>query len=194
MIRIGYIGVPGSGKTTAARALAGTIRFHTNFKTVELVSEYARVYINKYGIDNITDQVNILGKQLNKENGYPSSTDVLITDSPIFLGFGYALDLRREGSDKDTMILNDLFKSMNKLNQVPRYDIIFHLPPTLTPVQDGIRLPHHFDQEWRTEADQKILSIFRIFSPRKLVTLKSTLVTDRINESISIIKEYVNTK
>ena len=190
MLRIGYIGVPGAGKTTTARAVAGSLRSQSKFKTIELVAEYARVYIHKYGIDSVYDQVRIMNKQLTEENNFPSTTEVMITDSPIFQGFGYALELRKEGDPKDTMIINDLFKEMNKLNEIPRYDIIFHIPPVLEPVKDGVRPPLHFDKKWRTEADERLRSLFFIFKPRLLVTLESTAIEDRVRESITHINRY----
>jgi nicotinamide riboside kinase len=191
MLKVGYIGVPGSGKTTTARALAGTIRNHTNLKTVELVAEYARIYIHKYGIDSISDQIRIMHKQIAEENNFPSTIDIMITDSPIFLGLGYAFELRQEGNPKDTLALNDMFVEMNRLNEVPRYDIIFHLPPVLTPVKDGIRPNLHFQKEWREEADKRLLSTFYQFKPRKLVTLNSVDVDTRVTESITHIKNYL---
>jgi nicotinamide riboside kinase len=194
MIRVGFIGVPGAGKTTTARALAGSIRQYTNLKTVELVAEYARVYIHKYGIDSIYDQVRILNKQIAEEDRYPDATDIIITDSPIFLGLGYALELREEGNTKHTMVLNDLFKDMNKLNQIPRYDIIFHLPPTNKPMKDGTRAEHHFDDKWRKEADIRLQSVFHIFPPRKLITLEATSTEDRVKDAIRYINEYLGAK
>lgn len=192
MTRIGFIGVPGAGKTTMARAVAGFIRAHTKYKTVELVSEYARQYIHKYGIDSLHDQMRIYKKQLEEENRYPDTTEVIITDSPIFLGLGYSIELRTEGLPKHTMIINDLFKEMNKLNEVPRYDIIFHLPPKLKPIRDGVRGEHQFDQGWRNEMDKKLLSIFYIFPPRKLITINSTDINDRIKECMDHINAYGN--
>ncbi len=189
MIRIGFVGVPGAGKTTTARALAGILRQETNYKTIELVSEYARAYIHKYGsIDSVYDQMRIFNKQLAEENQFPSTIDVLVTDSPIFLGFGYALELRKENNKKDTMLINDLFKEMNKCNDPPRYDFIFHLPPVLKPVKDGIRSDLHFDDKWRAEADKKLLSIFYVFKPKNLITISAINLSDRLKEVINYLK------
>lgn len=191
MIKIGLVGTPGAGKTTTARALAGFARNHTDIKTVELVAEYARVYVHQYGISGVEDQFRILGKQIDEEDKFPQTIDLLITDSPIFLGYAYALELRKEGNNKDTMWLNDIFVKMNKLNQVPRYDIIFHLPPVLTPVNDGIRLANHFDKEWREKADLRIQGVFQIFPPRKFVTLSSLNIEDRVKEAAKHINDYL---
>lgn len=190
MIRIGFIGVPGAGKTTTSRAVAGYIRTHTRYKTIELVDEYARRFIIKYGIDHLQDQVRIMNKQAGEEDKFPLTTDVLITDSPVFLGFGYAIQMREEGNPKHTMILNDIYKEMNKMNEVPRYDIIFHLPPTHTPVKDGVRGEEQFNPEWRTKMDTKLLSIFHIFPPRKLITIQSDSLDDRVKECMRHINEY----
>ena len=52
MKRIGFVGVPGSGKSSVARGLAA--RGYEKLKKVELVSEYARRFISKYGtIDQV---------------------------------------------------------------------------------------------------------------------------------------------
>lgn len=184
MIRIGFVGVPSSGKTTLARALAGAIGIKTKFKTIELVPEYARTYRQKYGIDGIQDQVRILNKQIELEERYPPTLEVLITDSPIFLGFGYAIELKRPGSIKDNMILNDVFKIMSKANVTPRYDIIFHLPPVLEPIKDGLRPEEHFDPEWRAEADVRLKSVFYVFPPKKLISLETVTLDDRVNECL----------
>jgi GTPase SAR1 family protein len=63
-IKIGIVGVPGSGKTTLARALASKCRSIDRLKNVELVSEYARRYISKHGsISSMSEQYRILEKQ-----------------------------------------------------------------------------------------------------------------------------------
>jgi nicotinamide riboside kinase len=190
-MRIGFIGVPGTRKTTTARALAGVIRDKIDsIKTVEYVDEYARKYLKTYGIDHLSDQVKIFKKQVALEDKFPESTGVIITDSPVFMGYSYALEMRLSGNKKHTMILNDLFKEMNKLNQVPRYDIIFHLPPVHQPVDDGIRAKHQFEQAWREEKDKQIVAVFHVFRPNLLHSVQSVSLEDRLEECISVIKSY----
>ena len=113
MKRIGFVGVPGSGKSSVARGLAA--RGYEKLKKVELVSEYARRFISKYGtIDQVSDQYKILQKQLDWENAIPQEeTDVLITDSPVFIGFLYTLTLRNSNNLKDAMYVNDIFKNFS---------------------------------------------------------------------------------
>lgn len=88
MLRVGIIGVPGTGKTTLARGIVSKCRTLPDFKSVELVSEYARGYISKHGpVEAIWEQYRIMEKQIEWEDSVPDKVDVLVTDSPIHLGF-----------------------------------------------------------------------------------------------------------
>ena len=191
MKRVGFVGVPGAGKTSTARALTAFCRGN-EFKNIELVSEYARRFIAKYGSsDTMTDQFRITEKQIEWENSVPDATDLLITDSPIFLGFLYALDNRKIDSVKDTMYVNDLFKKLNKLNINHRYDIIFFLPPTLKPVKDGVRPELHFNDDWREKASNSIKFIFNMFPPKNFVILQEVEITKRVEECLKYMREFL---
>ena len=100
MLRVGFSGVPGSGKTSTARLVAAICRRCPGLQRVELLDEYARWSINTYGpTETVWEQVRILNKQLFREDKVPAATtDILLTDSPVFMSFAYALDLRREGN------------------------------------------------------------------------------------------------
>jgi nicotinamide riboside kinase len=182
MKRIGFVGVPGAGKSSVARGLAA--QSYNKIGKVELVAEYARRFLTKYGpIDNVADQYKIMQKQVEWEDVIPTTeTDVAITDSPVHMGFLYALEMRNPDSIKDTMYINDIFKRMSKINCPSRYDIIFHIPPLWKPTQDGIRLSQHFDDDWRSEADSKIHFIFKLFPPKHFISLTATTLKDRIAE------------
>lgn len=182
MKRIGFVGVPGAGKSSVARGIAA--QSYNRIGRVELISEYARRFLTKYGpVNNVADQYKIMQKQLEWEDVIPSTeTDVTITDSPVHMGFLYAMEIRDSNNLKDTMYVNDIFKRMNKINCPSRYDIIFHLPPVWKPVTDGIRPDHHFEDGWRSEADFKIQFIFKLFPPRHFVTIKSETLEERIEE------------
>lgn len=169
---VGITGVPGAGKTTFSRALSTELRIQGVFNTVEYIDEYARAYIAKYGrISEVWEQVRIFNKQLQQERRFHNSCEALISDSPVFLGFMYSVYLRREGNQKDAMILSDLFNEMIKLNVEPHYDVILHLPPVLKPANDGIRIAEHFQDDWRASADSFIRSIFQIFPPSRFAVL-----------------------
>lgn len=189
MKRIGFVGVPGSGKSSVARGIAASA--YDRIGKVELVAEYARRYITKYGsIDKVFDQYRILQKQLEWEDVVPEKeTDVAITESPIHMGFLYAMEMRDPNNGKDTMYFNDIFKTMNKINCPTRYDIIFHLPPVWAPSQDGVRPGLHFDDTWRKESDNRIQFIFKLFPPKHFKTVESISLDDRIEECLSYCED-----
>jgi nicotinamide riboside kinase len=188
MVRIGFTGVPGAGKTSLARGVASSCRGIPGLKNLELCAEYARRYISKYGsIENIWEQYRILQKQVDWETSV-GEVDLLLTDSPIFLGLSYA-SLMNNRTEKDSMILSDLFKTLTKLDSpTPRYEIIFHLPPKLKPVDDGVRPASNFDPVWREKMDSQIISVFNIFRPEVFHVVQAETVDTRVEECIEIIK------
>ena len=196
MIRVGIVGVPGSGKTTLSRAIASKCRGIKDLRNVELVQEYARRYLSKHGnITSILEQYRILKKQQEWEDSISNDKlDIMLTDSPLFLGFIYSCNLPKRNS-KEIMFFNDVFKEMIKLNYPkPRYDIIFHLLPVLKPVDDGIRLEEHFDEAWRKEADIMIKSTMIIFKPAHFYILEQKDLNTRTNFCIEKIKKHLQEK
>jgi len=180
-IKIGITGVPGSGKTTLARALASKCRGINKLKNVELVSEYARRYISKHGeISSILEQYRILEKQIEWEDSVCNDKlDIMITDSPIFLGFNYCTELPKSNS-KEIMFFNDIFKKMVKMNYpTPRYDIIFHLGTSLKPIDDGVRAKEQFEDAWRAKADTMIRAVMEIFKPKQFIPVSMTSLDKR---------------
>lgn len=128
MKRIGISGIPSSGKTSLARTLASACS--KKYKYIELISEYARQYISKHkSIDSIWEQIKITDTQIEWEDNVATKTELIITDSPIYLGFLYAIDLVKFNNPKDIIAYNDLFKSLTQLSN--RYDLIVHLNPVL---------------------------------------------------------------
>jgi nicotinamide riboside kinase len=174
-LKVGLVGVPGSGKTTLATKLAGCVRERLGFKVVSLVQEYARTYIGRYGLPgDIWEQRRILEKQIAEEDRV-ANCDVMITDCPYPIGWLYSLDLCDFNNPKDCMQLSDLFSRMCKLNVGYRYDLIMHLPPVLDPVADGVRAEYQFEQAWRWKFDSDLQFVFRQFPPRKFELLNVEL-------------------
>lgn len=191
MLRIGYIGIPGCGKTTTARALAASCSRIAALQRIELISEFARHYLSKYKIESLSDQYFITQSQIGMErNIRQQDTDIMITDSPVPLGFIYALDLRTD-SPKDTMYLNEIFRLINEEISLHPYDLIFYLPPVIRPVEDGIRDEAHLSEAWREKATQRILNAFDVFRPKKFITITSTKISDRVEESVKHIAAYL---
>ena len=186
MLKVGVFSVPGGGKTTIARVLAEKCRrLDSKLKNVELVQEYVRKYISKYGIpENVWEQIRIFNKQLDWENAaINENTELLITDSPLFLQFAYATELVDWNDKKSALAYKDLFKMLCEVNSPPRYDILFYLKPRKEVVDDGIRTKSHIsDENWQKNMDTKLKIIFNdMFKSKKIIEL---------NENLSI-EEYV---
>lgn len=192
MIRVAFSGIPSTGKTSIARALAAFFKKTETVKNIELITEYARTYIENFGpMETIWEQYKVLDKQTDKENQVPKQTDLLITDSPLPLAFLYVLDLRKDTA-KDSMVVDDMFHKINSLNRPRRYDIIFHLPPIIEVVNDGVRPEKHCDPAWRAEADNSIQFIFKtLFPPKKFVVMEATDLKARVNFCNKVLEEYL---
>ena len=192
-LKIGLTGVPGSGKTTLARALASKCRSIPQLKNVELVSEYARRYISKHGaITSLSEQYRILEKQTEWEDSVCNAKlDIMITDAPVFLGFLYCCQLPKNDF-KEIMFFNDIFKRMVKMNYpTPRYDIIFHLNTALEPIDDGVRAKEQFEEAWRSVADTMIKATMEIFKPKLFVPVSTTSLNKRTESCLKQIKGLI---
>ncbi len=196
MYRVGFVGIPGSGKSYTARAFSSVFKYEDKFLITEVIAEYARSYLAKYGpLETIWEQYKILDKQLEKEERLSPKTELLITDSPLQLAFHYSLDLRRPNNAKDAMVIDDIFHKINVLNAPPRYDIIFHLPPVIECVNDGVRPAQHLDTEWRKQADINIRYICQtLFPPKKWIEVTPISIEDRVKFCCDELTKYINSE
>lgn len=193
MVKIGFSGLPSTGKTTLTQAVNLELKKSLDLSRVELVSEYARSYIRKYGaIENIWEQYRLVDIQLEWERlANASYMDVMLCDSPIQLAFLYATELNG-GTPKEQMVISDIFKKISKITADSPYDIIFHLPEDGIPiVLDDVRDEMIIDKKWRIEADIFTKSLFKMFKPYAFHIVGAKNIDDRVDEVIKRIRDYI---
>lgn len=138
-VKIGFIGVPGTGKSTVARAAQIEIGNHNCI--TDIAPEYAREFIAKHGLpEHIAIQQGILFKQMRREDTIAHGCDVVFCDSPIYLCYIYGLLMVNPFSKQQAKILRNLYM-WAVLDQINRYDILFYLPKQFEIIDDNIRVP-----------------------------------------------------
>lgn len=156
MIKVGICGAPGAGKSTTAAGL-----FY-NYKRrgvhVELVTEFIREEINKgFKLGSVADQLRIYMKQKEREDIVPSTIQLIVTDSPIYLSLYYALDYarnsRHQNDENILFMFEQIFKERN------RYDILIMLRRTKPYVEDGTRCQTECESD---KIYDELLILFRL--------------------------------
>lgn len=138
-LRVGFMGVPGSGKSTVAQAVQVEMGSHDCLTAV--CPEYAREFITKNGPpEHIAIQQSILFKQLRKEDTLAHGIDVLFSDSPVYFCYLYALLMADPSSKQQQKILRNLYK-WGVLDHLERYDLLIWLPRQFEVIDDSVRKP-----------------------------------------------------
>lgn len=123
MIRIGLLGGPGCGKSTQAAHLFATLR--AEGKIIEQVQELAREAINRNLLphDGGWPQLFLHDEQRKREDSLPPEVQVLVTDSPLLLGYVYALQYAKLPQDR--LLLQVMYERF--LEALERYSFLFLL-------------------------------------------------------------------
>jgi len=147
MIKIALCGSPGSGKsTTAAHAF---VLMKQKYINVDYVHEYVREEINKgWKPNHMAEQFRILKHQREREDTLPENLEFMITDSPLFLIYYYAI-VNTEKPCEDRFTLVSLYEDF--IQDLQRYDYIFFMVRDKPYVVDGTR--------YQTEAEADAIHV-----------------------------------
>jgi len=100
---------------------------------VELISEYAREYIQKHGApESIYEQYSIYTEQKNREQNIPQNIDYVVMDVLPCLSFFYASKYANYDNPRERIVLQDLYKILLDDLVLKRYDYIFFIPTNQT--------------------------------------------------------------
>ena len=195
MVKIGFMGSPSTGKSALAKLTAGYAPILVeNIKSADLVQEYARSYIQRYSFNDVAEQILLFDKQLDEEEEVHPNSSLLVTDSPIHLCFCYALETCiKEPSRRNKKYLAEINKRLIRYSIPSRYDIIFHCKPGVIPiVNDGVRANDHLSEDWSYRFDSIITSTLLLAPPKKIVTINTSDIEERIAIVLSTLDKYIN--
>jgi len=136
---IGFIGAPGSGKTTIASSMKEYIIKYN--LSADICTEYAREHIFKHGhpLDFGTTYHIALTQKEREDSLLNGSNDFIFTDSPLWLSYIYALFIAQNSTASDSLeVLSRLYKQL-VLDNAKRYTKVFYLCNNDKPEDDGCR-------------------------------------------------------
>lgn len=143
---IGFLGGPCTGKTTLAQGVYDALR-GAGIETA-WATEFAGEDIERHGPPDaafsIYEQFRFSLLQRRKEEVALASSDVVVTDAPLLLGYAYPLLDRDESlSGRQQQMLPDL--ACLFAEDATRYDILYLLKRETTYEDNGVRY-HTFEQ------------------------------------------------
>ena len=148
--KIAFVGPPSSGKTVAATLMNNFFK-EMGVDSV-LVPEYARIHMEATGkpISSYGEQLAVTTVQSDLEKAIlRSKPEIIITDSPVFLGEVFHKTYYPEVSPKHFITLS----------QQHKYDIVFRLT-RLPLVNDGIRYQTEEEQALIDESINKTIDAY----------------------------------
>jgi len=135
---IGFIGAPGTGKTTLACAMKDYLL--QRGISSDVCTEYAREFCFKYGIPKHPyTQYRVTTEQMLREDLLSKgNNDFILSDSPIWLGYVFCLANMKPDYDKEIhTALSDIYEKF-VINHIHRYYKVFYLKNN-KPYDDGCR-------------------------------------------------------
>jgi len=155
--RIGVAGPPSSGKTSVAKKLSLLLNINYEGNSSDVV-EYATTFIQKTGqIPKLEDQIWLYQKQKEREEAVSRTSNIVISDSPIWIGYTYALRAMRElkASRFTDFTLGSLYK--RSIKALGYYQFIALLKP-INYIENNVRF-HSFEES--KEISQELRNFLR---------------------------------
>jgi DNA polymerase III delta prime subunit len=135
---VGFMGAPGTGKTTMACAMKEYL-MGKNVSS-DVCTEYAREFCFQFGIPSHPyAQYRVGTQQIIREDRLLRGTcEYIFSDSPVWLGYVYGLiNMKLEYNEEIRTILSDIYDQF-VINQIERYHKVFLLRNS-NPLDDGCR-------------------------------------------------------
>lgn len=135
--RVVFIGAAGSGKSTIVTDVVTQLK--KNGANAEHVPEMIRYDIQQNGpMESIWEQYRAVLNQQKYEDSVPANVDFAIIDSGCLTPYFYACLYTSIASERERLVLADMFKYLIDIIYTKRYDYIFFLPGKLTKEKTGI--------------------------------------------------------
>jgi|ERR1035437_2489435 nicotinamide riboside kinase len=190
MIKIAFVGAPGSGKTTISTQVFSELKIK-GFRT-EHVHEWIRNDIQKHGaMTSIWEQYRTRQHQKDLEDAVPETIEYCILDGGIILPYFYSVLYANPTEPRQRLVLQDMYKYLLDDIYLNRYDMIFYVPLIASAdLNDGTR--YQTDEEVQT-LDEHMRLIFT-----KLHSKNTHTVSDgfdkRLEEVMKIILSNVDSE
>lgn len=151
--RIVFIGSAGSGKSTLVTDVI--TRLKKKGVNAEHVPEMIRYDIQQNGpMESIWEQYRTLNNQRLFEDSVPDNVDFSVIDSGCLTPFFYACLYTSTASERERLVLADMFKYLINDIYKGRYDYIFFLPARLTRKETGLK--NITDDGTRYQSDEEL--------------------------------------
>jgi nicotinamide riboside kinase len=185
---IGIVGAPATGKSTLAEGISYALKKKNS--RVELVNEYARNFVSKFGAATPSDQFHILLEQIGREKKIRESNSAMVTDSPYWLSLIYAMLCEFPDGDKESYYIG---KIINEILPIQRsYNLIFYLPLSESfyskvgkKVDDGFRI--HLEYNLLKQIDSMIKGFMDCFRINYDI-ISSDDADERLKQAMEIVE------
>lgn len=137
---IGFIGGPSTGKTTLAAAVYNDLQEQGSFSS--WASEFVSDDIQRIGPPNldyyIYEQFRYLFHQQRREEAALRKSDIILTDSPLLIGYAYTIQQQKTAvSGRQSQFVDELYTLFSEDAQ--RYDNLYLLKREANFEDNGIR-------------------------------------------------------